>query len=430
MACVINYKNKTYSLEDFKNVLLQEPSLVKEVANKSQERLKGIQEVFNSNPELSKIGDAFSYAIYLDTIFPNSKVKDIVNVTSVESTRKEDKKNIFNNSLWRGQATKPIIDKNGNLVLKPSYEELSKDYGKSFSTSINTASDYGHRYSQNPFFIEVDEDYINKNFKLFNEDVEGEKRIISKNNIIIPKGKYNIVSPKLKNITEDIDTLIERYIYSLGFMNSADELNLSEVGRNYESNESLLDEILNRLDTNYKGLLYYIQTKNIEYYNKNYNDVIEHGLNDEEVFYFKDNPATNIVNVAMNTDFNNYTTKLNLDEPQITTQHKALVNPTFEDIGNLYIDYDPFITSEEEVNKENINIYSKGLIKANSLKPEQIHILSSKKDLEMFKNFINFTKSDYAKYGDIQQFKDYIMSRNFAAIEEFLVVNNKIDRKC
>jgi hypothetical protein len=62
--------------------------------------------------------------------------------------------------------------------------------------------------------------------------------------------------------------------------------------------------------------------------------------------------------------------------------------------------------------------------------PEQIHILSNKKDLEMFRNFINFTKSEYAKYGDIQQFKDYIMSKNFAAIEEFLVVNNKIDRKC
>ena len=27
-------------------------------------------------------------------------------------------------------------------------------------------------------------------------------------------------------------------------------------------------------------------------------------------------------------------------------------------------------------------------------------------------------------------FRDYVMSKNFAAIEEFLVVNNKIDRKC
>ena len=67
MACVINYNNKTYSLEDFKNTLLQDSSLIREVANKSQERLKAVQEVFNSNPELSRVGDIFSYAIYLDT---------------------------------------------------------------------------------------------------------------------------------------------------------------------------------------------------------------------------------------------------------------------------------------------------------------------------------------------------------------------------
>ena len=79
MACVINYNNKTYSLEDFKNILLQDPFLIKKVANKSQERLKAIQEVFNSNPELSKVGNVFSYAIYLDTIFPDSKVEEIDN---------------------------------------------------------------------------------------------------------------------------------------------------------------------------------------------------------------------------------------------------------------------------------------------------------------------------------------------------------------
>jgi hypothetical protein len=38
----------------------------------------GVQELFDSNPELSKIGDVFSYASYLNTIFPDSKVKDIV----------------------------------------------------------------------------------------------------------------------------------------------------------------------------------------------------------------------------------------------------------------------------------------------------------------------------------------------------------------
>ena len=77
MACVINYKNNTYSLEDFKNVLLQDTSLLKEITKKAQERLNAIQEIFNQNPELSKIGDVFSYALYLDTIFPDSKVEEM-----------------------------------------------------------------------------------------------------------------------------------------------------------------------------------------------------------------------------------------------------------------------------------------------------------------------------------------------------------------
>jgi hypothetical protein len=38
----------------------------------------GVQEVFNSNPELANIGTAEQYSAYLDTIFPDSQVKDIV----------------------------------------------------------------------------------------------------------------------------------------------------------------------------------------------------------------------------------------------------------------------------------------------------------------------------------------------------------------
>jgi hypothetical protein len=38
----------------------------------------GVQELFDSNPELSKIGTKEQYSTYLDTIFPDSKVKDIV----------------------------------------------------------------------------------------------------------------------------------------------------------------------------------------------------------------------------------------------------------------------------------------------------------------------------------------------------------------
>ena len=38
----------------------------------------GVQELFNTNPELASIGTVEQYSAYLDSIFPDSKVKDIV----------------------------------------------------------------------------------------------------------------------------------------------------------------------------------------------------------------------------------------------------------------------------------------------------------------------------------------------------------------
>ena len=41
------------------------------ISQKSQERLNQVEDVFNENPELSKIGTVEQYASYLDTIFPD-----------------------------------------------------------------------------------------------------------------------------------------------------------------------------------------------------------------------------------------------------------------------------------------------------------------------------------------------------------------------
>ena len=38
----------------------------------------GVSELFESNPELANIGTPEQYSQYLDTVFPDSKVKDIV----------------------------------------------------------------------------------------------------------------------------------------------------------------------------------------------------------------------------------------------------------------------------------------------------------------------------------------------------------------
>jgi len=54
-------------------------SVVQETTTVEQPVIKeGVKELFNSNPELSTIGTQEQYSQYLDTIFPDSKVKDIV----------------------------------------------------------------------------------------------------------------------------------------------------------------------------------------------------------------------------------------------------------------------------------------------------------------------------------------------------------------
>lgn len=64
------------------------------IAQKSQQKLNQIQEVFNENPELSKIGTVEQYSQYLDTIFPDSKVKEIDNslyISVLNQLEQEDK---------------------------------------------------------------------------------------------------------------------------------------------------------------------------------------------------------------------------------------------------------------------------------------------------------------------------------------------------
>ena len=55
------------------------------VVNENKTQIKpGVSELFESNPELANIGTPEQYSQYLDTIFPNSKVKEIVYHGSTE----------------------------------------------------------------------------------------------------------------------------------------------------------------------------------------------------------------------------------------------------------------------------------------------------------------------------------------------------------
>lgn len=75
MACINpNSPEFKAALERTGNPLLAEI----EIDNASKTAKPGVDELFSSNPELASIGTPEQYSQYLDTIFPDSKVKDIV----------------------------------------------------------------------------------------------------------------------------------------------------------------------------------------------------------------------------------------------------------------------------------------------------------------------------------------------------------------
>lgn len=62
--------------------------------------------------------------------------------------------------------------------------------------------------------------------------------------------------------------------------------------------------------------------------------------------------------------------------------------------------------------------------------PEQIHILSSKADIQGFKDFMSFENSEFSKYGTYQQFRYFVINKSSVEIENKLIQTGKIDRVC
>lgn len=85
MSCIIIYKGKKYSEEQFKEYFINNKqefatsiSKNRNVIDSFKRKMEGIDYVFSQSPEIASIGSKAQYLQYLSTIFPNSKVKDIV----------------------------------------------------------------------------------------------------------------------------------------------------------------------------------------------------------------------------------------------------------------------------------------------------------------------------------------------------------------
>lgn len=149
--------------------------------------------------------------------------------------------NVFKYSLFRGQASIPEIDKDGNLHLRTSYDSLSKLKTLSFASEKEEALHYGYRVAKNPYIIELNEDYLDKilpneeyrrdkveNKKAFRYNEESnEVRLSFNDEIIIPKEQYSIshdeISININNVEEakaEVSDLI-----NLMFLSDAQEYN-------------------------------------------------------------------------------------------------------------------------------------------------------------------------------------------------------------
>lgn len=85
MSCIYKYKGQKYSEEQFKEYFINNKQEFatsiaknKDVMDSFKRKMEGIDFVFSQSPELASVGSKAQYLQYLSTIFPNSKVKDIV----------------------------------------------------------------------------------------------------------------------------------------------------------------------------------------------------------------------------------------------------------------------------------------------------------------------------------------------------------------
>jgi hypothetical protein len=75
----MNAKNGQKKYDDLKNKPNTQGAPITQPSPQAMGVIKkGVQEIFNFNPELAKLGTPTQYSQYLDTIFPGSKVKEIV----------------------------------------------------------------------------------------------------------------------------------------------------------------------------------------------------------------------------------------------------------------------------------------------------------------------------------------------------------------
>ena len=152
MSCIITYKGQKYSEEQFKEYFINNKQEFvtsiaknKDVMDSFKRKMEGIDFVFSQSPELASIGSKTQYLEYLSTIFPNSKVKDIVyhgsHVSNIEKFDFAKQRTTLTNYLPKGGYF------TSEKLVANSYSDVK---GKIYSVLLNL---------KNPRIIQGNEDY-------------------------------------------------------------------------------------------------------------------------------------------------------------------------------------------------------------------------------------------------------------------------------
>ena len=279
---------------------------------KSQERISQIQDVFNENPELSKIGTVEQYASYLDTIFPDSQVKDIVYHGTNEKFDKFDKNKL---------GTKTVNETN-----KLGFYFSTRRIAEIFNGNFNL-SDF--------LFIRDNEEKSTEFFEKLQTRYGREQAIK--------------IYKELISLTNDSTGL-----HSLSKLDAPDSRIISVL------------------------------------------------LNIKNPFYIE---GIDFIGMTRKGGFEG--TKL--IKNKIKNKDSIIIKKATEEFAG-----------EDEVQDDNYIVFE----------PEQIHIVSSKADIQGFKDFMSFENSEFSKYGTYQQFRDFITSKFSIEIENRLIETGKINRVC
>jgi len=394
-------------IDQYYNVASTPTVLPKET---TKELKPGIEELFNSIPELANIGTLEQYSQYLDSIFPDSKIKDIVYHGTYEKFNKFLKEK-RGTTTGLGTYTDPIT---GEKI------EIDSSSAFFFTNNKNAAISYGFRGRQN--LIEKVEralesvsitigrrmpiqeavDYL-KTIPYYNNLINTAKKENKSNAEIIEllklewqkvrkqsKKTFDTFSNWKNNNDEDINS-VKTLLKNIDKL-KANDPNINIRFGNFNETKLSRDMFSVYFDNNEYTFVSPekrfkskdVSTKDIENY---LNSFLEHLLKNDEERKLEQKQAGYVENVMPAV--------INLKNPLTHDYEKS----AFPDVYKLNEKYKTSYIAARQVKKalkdgndgviyENIQdpllIDSYGVFE-----PEQIHLLGGEQDIQGFKNFVS-----------------------------------------